>query len=51
MTDIIIRFDPNIVNLDYVATRSDYEPGDCIGRGKDEVEALKDLLYQEDEKL
>ena len=34
-------------NFDWDATRSNYEPGDLIGRGRTPVIALADLLEQE----
>lgn len=51
--DIHIRFEhPPIPdrNFDYSATRSNYEPGEPIGRGRTPVAALADLLEQEMER-
>jgi hypothetical protein len=37
-------------NFDWQATTSDYEPGDPVGRGETEQEAIADLLEKiEDE--
>ena len=50
--DIHIRFiHPPIPdrNFDYQAVRSDYEPGEPIGRGPTPIAALADLLEQERE--
>ena len=51
--DIHLSFDhPPIPdrNMDWSATRSNYEPGDIIGRGRTPVIALADLLEQEEER-
>lgn len=34
---------------DWSAVRGDYEPGDPIGRGPTEADAIRDLLDQEEE--
>lgn len=50
--DIALSFDhPPIPDrsCDWSATRSGYEPGDLIGRGRTPVAALADLLEQEGE--
>ena len=34
---------------DWVAIRDGYEPGDMIGRGPTEADAIRDLIAQEEE--
>lgn len=40
-----------IRNYDWSAVREGYEPGDPIGTGRTEQDAIDDLLCQEDDRL
>lgn len=47
---VIIRHEPPPIpdrNFDWHATRDGYEPGDPVGSGRNETEALWDLLDKE----
>jgi hypothetical protein len=39
-----------IRNYDWSAIREDYEPGDLIGTGRTEQDAIDDLVRQENER-
>lgn len=53
MSRIITRFDHPPIPIrifDWSAIREDYEPGDPIGTGRTEQDAVNDLKCQEDER-
>jgi hypothetical protein len=53
LTEIRTHFEHPPISLrqfDWSAVRDGYEPGDLIGRGASEADAIADLLQQESEK-
>jgi hypothetical protein len=52
MRKIVTNLDPKPIpmrNFDWLAVDDNYEPGDLIGHGTSELEAIKDLLEQIEE--